>query len=151
MPRTRDRAVKGPARGAQPGYIPTQPRLAKGRELVRLGQSDPVLDQGKEDAQTDERRQADDLLTRTQSDQGQRDNDADDGRKSEEAEVQRRAGQRYAPELEKLTVQAAEYVYSKSQPVRGSYYLQNAGRSEAAIAFCRAALGSASKDDRPTC
>ncbi|GAC1672937.1 MAG: hypothetical protein NVS9B2_21150 [Steroidobacteraceae bacterium] len=54
-----------------------------------------------------------------------------------------------ATELEKLTVQAAEYVYSKSQPVRWGYYLQNAGRSEEAIAFCRAALGSASKDDRP--
>jgi uncharacterized membrane protein YphA (DoxX/SURF4 family) len=70
--------------------------LAKGRELVRLGQSDPCLDQVKEDAQTDERRQADDLLTRTQSDQGQHATDADDGRSSEEAEVQRRAGQRYA-------------------------------------------------------
>jgi Tannase and feruloyl esterase len=30
--------------------------LAKGRELVRLGHSDPGLDQVKEDAQTDERR-----------------------------------------------------------------------------------------------
>lgn len=68
----------------------------KGRKLVRLGRSDPGLDQVKEDAQTDERRQADDLLTRTQSDQGQHATDADDGRKSEEAEVHRRAGQRYA-------------------------------------------------------
>src|SRR5580704_8656968 len=56
---------------------------------------DPGLDQVKEDAQTDERRQADDLLTRTQSDQGQHATDADDGRSSEEAEVQRRARQRY--------------------------------------------------------
>jgi tetratricopeptide (TPR) repeat protein len=54
-----------------------------------------------------------------------------------------------ATELEKLTTQAAEYVYSKSQPVRWAYYLQNAGRGEEAVAFCRAALGSASKDDRP--
>ncbi|HWS61238.1 MAG TPA: tetratricopeptide repeat protein [Steroidobacteraceae bacterium] len=54
-----------------------------------------------------------------------------------------------ATELEKLTTQAAEYVYSKSQPVRWAYYLQNAGRRGEAIAFCRAALGSASKDDRP--
>jgi tetratricopeptide (TPR) repeat protein len=54
-----------------------------------------------------------------------------------------------AMELEKLTTQAAEYVYSKSQPVRWAYYLQNAGRGEEAIAFCRAALGSASKEDRP--
>jgi tetratricopeptide (TPR) repeat protein len=51
--------------------------------------------------------------------------------------------------LEKLTVQAAEYVYSKSQPARWAYYLQTAGRSEEAIAFCRATVGSASKEDRP--
>ncbi len=54
-----------------------------------------------------------------------------------------------ATDLEKLTTQAAEYVYSKSQPTRWAYYLQNAGRGEEAIAFCRATLGSASKDDRP--
>jgi len=54
-----------------------------------------------------------------------------------------------ATELAKLTVEAAEYVYSKSQPVRWAYYLQNGGRSEEALAFCRAAVGSASKDDRP--
>jgi tetratricopeptide (TPR) repeat protein len=54
-----------------------------------------------------------------------------------------------ATDLEKLTTQAAEYVYAKSQPTRWAYYLQNAGRGEEAIAFCRAALGSASKDDRP--
>ena len=48
-----------------------------------------------------------------------------------------------ATELEKLTVQAAEYVYSKSQPARWAYYLQDAGRNEEAIAFCRAAVGSA--------
>jgi tetratricopeptide (TPR) repeat protein len=54
-----------------------------------------------------------------------------------------------ATDLEKLTTQAAEYVYAKSQPTRWAYYLQNARRGEEAIAFCRAALGSASKDDRP--
>ncbi len=54
-----------------------------------------------------------------------------------------------ATELEKLTTQTAEYVYSKSQPARWAYYLQDVGRSEEAIAFCRAALGSATKDDRP--
>ena len=96
LSRTRDRDVTGPSRGAQPGYIPTPPALAKGWELVRFGQSDPGLDQVKEDAQSDGRRQADDLLTRTHSDQGQHATDADDGRSSEEAEVQRRAGQRYA-------------------------------------------------------
>jgi len=63
------RAAKPEAVGAstQPGFIPTPP-LWRRPELVRLGQSDPGLDQVKEDAQTDERRQADDLLTRTQSD-----------------------------------------------------------------------------------
>ena len=54
-----------------------------------------------------------------------------------------------ATELEKLTTQTAEYVYSKSQPARWAYYLQDVGRSEEAIAFSRAALGSATKDDRP--
>jgi tetratricopeptide (TPR) repeat protein len=52
-------------------------------------------------------------------------------------------------DLAKLTVEAAEYVYSKSQPARWAYYLQNVGRAEEAIAFCRAALGSVSKEDRP--
>jgi tetratricopeptide (TPR) repeat protein len=54
-----------------------------------------------------------------------------------------------ATELNTLTVKAAEYVYSKSQPARWAYYLQNAGRSEEAIAFCRTAFGSVSKEDRP--
>jgi tetratricopeptide (TPR) repeat protein len=54
-----------------------------------------------------------------------------------------------ATELDKLTIAAAEYVYSKSQPVRWAYYLQNIGRNEDAIAFCRAAVGSASLDDQP--
>jgi len=54
-----------------------------------------------------------------------------------------------ATELDTLTVKATEYVYSKSQPARWAYYLQNAGRSEEAIAFCRTAFGSVSKEDRP--
>jgi tetratricopeptide (TPR) repeat protein len=54
-----------------------------------------------------------------------------------------------AMELDKLTVAAAEYVYSKSQPVRWAYYLQNMGRNQDAIAFCRAAVGSASVEDQP--
>ena len=54
-----------------------------------------------------------------------------------------------AMELEKLTAQAAEHVYSKSQPGRWASYLQNVGRNEEAIAFCRAAFNSASKDDQP--
>jgi tetratricopeptide (TPR) repeat protein len=54
-----------------------------------------------------------------------------------------------AMELDKLTVAAAEYAYSKSQPVRWAYYLQNIGRNEDAIAFCRAVVGSATLDDQP--
>jgi tetratricopeptide (TPR) repeat protein len=54
-----------------------------------------------------------------------------------------------ATDLANLTVQAATYVYSKSQPARWAYYLQTAGRNEEAIVFCRGALGSASKSDRP--
>jgi len=54
-----------------------------------------------------------------------------------------------AIELGKLTTRAAEYVYAKSQPARWAYYLQNAGRAEEAIAFCRTAFGSASAEDRP--
>ena len=54
-----------------------------------------------------------------------------------------------ATELEKLTVEAAEYVYSKSQPVRWAAYLSNAGRDQEAIAFCRAAFAGAAKADRP--
>ena len=54
-----------------------------------------------------------------------------------------------ATELGKLTTRAAEYVYAKSQPARWAYYLQNAGRAEEAIAFCRAAFGGAGIEDRP--
>jgi tetratricopeptide (TPR) repeat protein len=55
-----------------------------------------------------------------------------------------------ATDLAKLTVEAAEYIYSTSQPGRWATYLSNTGRDEEAIAFCRAAVGSASKDDQPT-
>jgi len=47
-----------------------------------------------------------------------------------------------ATELEKLTVEAAEYVYSKSQPARWAAFLTNSGRNEEAIAFCRTAIPS---------
>ena len=56
------------------------PPLALSRELVWFGQGDLGLEQVNENAQTDERRQAEDLLTRTQSDQGQHATDADAGR-----------------------------------------------------------------------
>ena len=54
-----------------------------------------------------------------------------------------------AKDLRKLTSQMAEYVYAKSQPARFAYYLQNSGRNEEAIAFCRTAFGAASPEDRP--
>ncbi len=54
-----------------------------------------------------------------------------------------------AAKFEQLTVAAAEYVYSKSQPARWAYYLQDAGRNGEAIAFCRSAVGGVSKQDQP--
>src|ERR1700686_1610905 len=54
-----------------------------------------------------------------------------------------------ATELEKLTVAAAEYVYSKSQPARGGTFLGNSGRNEEAIEFCRTGLASADPGERP--
>jgi tetratricopeptide (TPR) repeat protein len=52
-------------------------------------------------------------------------------------------------ELDKLTRNAAEYVYSKSQPARWSYYLVEAGRNAEAIEFCRAAYVGADPAERP--
>jgi len=54
-----------------------------------------------------------------------------------------------ATELEKLTVEAAEYVYSKSQPARWATYLINAERYAEAIAFSRTAVASADPAERP--
>ena len=54
-----------------------------------------------------------------------------------------------ATDLEKLTVEAAEYVYSKSQPARWATYLANAERYEEAIAFCRTAFASTDPAERP--
>ena len=56
---------------------------------------------------------------------------------------------RSATELPKLTVEAAEYVYSKSQPARWAVYLVNVERYEEAIAFCRTAVASADPAERP--
>ena len=56
---------------------------------------------------------------------------------------------RSATELEKLTVEAAEYVYSQSQPARWATYLGNVERYEEAIAFCRTAVASADPAERP--
>jgi tetratricopeptide (TPR) repeat protein len=52
-------------------------------------------------------------------------------------------------ELDKLTVAAAEYVYSKSQPARWATYLTNVERYEEAIAFSRTAMASADPAERP--
>jgi tetratricopeptide (TPR) repeat protein len=54
-----------------------------------------------------------------------------------------------AIELEKLTVEAAEYVYSKSQPTRWATYLSNVERNAEAVAFCRTAVASADVAERP--
>jgi tetratricopeptide (TPR) repeat protein len=56
---------------------------------------------------------------------------------------------RSATELEKLTVEAAEYVYSQSQPARWAAYLVQVNRYEEAIAFCRTAIASADPAERP--
>ena len=51
--------------------------------------------------------------------------------------------------LPKLTSDAAEYVYSQSEPALYAAYLSNAGRDAEAVAFCRAAFASASPANRP--
>ncbi len=56
---------------------------------------------------------------------------------------------RSATELDKLTVEAAEYVYSQSQPARWASYLSGVERYEEAIAFCRTAVASADPAERP--
>ncbi|MGC2031996.1 MAG: tetratricopeptide repeat protein, partial [Steroidobacteraceae bacterium] len=54
-----------------------------------------------------------------------------------------------AIDLETLTIQAAEYIYSKSQPARWAAYLVDSGRFQEAIEFCQASIGSSSPPDRP--
>ncbi len=51
--------------------------------------------------------------------------------------------------FDKLTVEAAEYVYSKSQPARWATYLANVERYEEAIASGRTAIASADPAERP--
>jgi tetratricopeptide (TPR) repeat protein len=53
-----------------------------------------------------------------------------------------------AAELGKLTVAAAEYVYSESQPARWASYLNDHRRYAEAIAFCKSAVGSAEPAER---
>lgn len=52
-------------------------------------------------------------------------------------------------ELERLTVEAAEYIYSKSQPARWSVYLSEVGRYQEVLAFCPLAMLSADPQERP--
>ena len=54
-----------------------------------------------------------------------------------------------AGELKKITSEAAEYVYSQSEPVLWAYYLNNSGRTEESINFSKAAFTRADKADRP--
>ena len=54
-----------------------------------------------------------------------------------------------AGELDKLTSQAAEYIYGQSQPTLWEVYLSNAGRNAEAVAFAKAAYATTSAEDRP--
>ena len=54
-----------------------------------------------------------------------------------------------AGDLDKLTTQAAEYVYGQSQPALYATYLMNAGRDAEAVTFAKAAYPRTSADDRP--
>jgi tetratricopeptide (TPR) repeat protein len=54
-----------------------------------------------------------------------------------------------AGDLDKLTVQAAEYIYGQSQPALFATYLVNAGRNADAVAFAKAAYATTSAEDRP--
>jgi tetratricopeptide (TPR) repeat protein len=54
-----------------------------------------------------------------------------------------------ATDLETLTVQAAEYIYARSQPARWASYLTNAGRDQEALAFCPSAIPGADPQERP--
>jgi tetratricopeptide (TPR) repeat protein len=51
--------------------------------------------------------------------------------------------------LSTLTIQAAEYIYSKSQPARWAAYLTNVGRDKEALAFCPSAIPGADPQERP--
>jgi tetratricopeptide (TPR) repeat protein len=54
-----------------------------------------------------------------------------------------------AGELDKLTTQAAEYIYGQSQPALFETYLYDAGRYADAVAFAKASYATASAEDRP--
>jgi len=52
-------------------------------------------------------------------------------------------------DLDKLTTQAAEYVYGQSEPVLFANYLLQAGRNEDALSFIEDAYAHAEADDKP--
>jgi tetratricopeptide (TPR) repeat protein len=52
-------------------------------------------------------------------------------------------------DLDKLTIQAAEYVFGQSQPSLYAGYLQGAGRNAEAVAFSKAAYATDPAEDRP--
>jgi hypothetical protein len=54
-----------------------------------------------------------------------------------------------AGDLDKLTTQAAEYIYGQSQPGLFAAYLGNAGRNADAVAFAKTAYATTSAEDRP--
>ena len=51
--------------------------------------------------------------------------------------------------LDKLTAEAAEYVYGQAQPAQWTMYLATAGRNDEAIDFARSAFWRTYKADRP--
>ena len=54
-----------------------------------------------------------------------------------------------AGDLDRLTTQAAEYIYGQSQPGLFAAYLGNAGRNADAVAFAKTAYATTSAEDRP--
>lgn len=54
-----------------------------------------------------------------------------------------------AGELDKLTAEAAEYIYGQSEPSLFADYLMSSGRAAESVAFAKAAFATASAADRP--
>ncbi|HEY3814841.1 MAG TPA: tetratricopeptide repeat protein [Caulobacteraceae bacterium] len=54
-----------------------------------------------------------------------------------------------AGDLDKLTTQAAEYIYGSAEPAEYAAYLTNVGRNTDGVAFATVAFPNASKEDRP--
>ncbi len=54
-----------------------------------------------------------------------------------------------AGDLDKLTTEAAEYIYGQSQPTLFATYLYNAGRAAEDVTFAKTAYATTSAEDRP--